>query len=364
MKSPKITLRTRFGRPSSRPKVRFVPSLFSLMFHVALLLSLTISYRGGAGGGIGRGPGEFTTIITRDDGVVVANPWGNRPDAQVEGPPNDVPPGDLVEGANAGNELLQTARAVTNAAPPAELLLPTADGFSTNGSRANLPTGVATADSQGGGGSAGGIRPAARGTRGYSDGVVGGGAPGGGFGAGFFGTRDAGMKVVFVVDASGSMNSYNAMQVAKKELMASLQSLDERQQFLIIFYDDAPHVLKLKNETKPTLALATDLNKTYARQQIAGVQPGAGTDHYPAVEMALKMNPEVIFFLTDAAEPAMHPADLEKVKRLNGGRARIHTIELGVGPELPEYTSNFLRRLAQQNGGTHRYHDVTKFKEP
>ncbi len=366
MKSPKITLRTRFARASSRPQARVVPSVLSLMFHAALVLSLAISFRGGAGGGFGRGPAEFTTVITRDDGVVMANPWGDRPDAQVEGAPNDVPPGDLTAGSTAGNEVLQTTSTVANEAPPAELLLPTSDGPSKNDSGTRLPTGVASGASlRGDGGvSKSGTRPPATGTRGVPDGTVGGGAPGGGFGAGFFGTRDAGMKVVFVVDASGSMTSYNAMQVAKSELMASLQSLDERQQFLIIYYDDKPHVVKLKNESKPTLAPATEINKTLARQQIAGIQPGAGTDHYPAVELALKMNPDVIFFLTDAAEPAMHPADLEKIKRLNNGRAHIHSIELGVGPELVEYTSNFLRRLAQQNGGTHRYHDVTKLRGP
>jgi uncharacterized protein with von Willebrand factor type A (vWA) domain len=200
------------------------------------------------------------------------------------------------------------------------------------------------------------------GLRGLPDGVVGGGKAGGGFGAGFFGASDEGMKVVFVIDASGSMTSYNAMQVAKAQLLASLQSLDERQQFLIIFYDDTPRFLKLREDAKPTLVSATEINKTLARQQIAGVQPGAGTDHYPAVEMALKQQPDIIFLLTDAAEPAMHAAELEKVKRINNGRTRIHSIELGVGPELAAFPSNFLHRLAQQNGGTHRYHDVTKFK--
>ena len=364
MSSSRAIPRRRFWRPRSRPKARLVPNLFSLVFHAVLVLSLAFTFRGGAGGGLGRGPAEFTTIITRDDGVVVANPWGDRPDAQVEGAPNDVPPGDLATGSTAGNELLQTTRNVTSEAPPAELLLPTAEGTSKNGSPANLPTGAAADFSQGGVGSKGGTRPPAMGTRGLPDGVVGGGKPGGGFGAGFFGTSDQGMKVVFVIDASGSMSANNAMQEAKLALMSSLQSLDERQQFLIIFYDDAPHVLKLKNEPTPTLAPATEINKTLAKQQIAGIQPGAGTDHFPAVEMALKMNPDVIFFLTDAAVPPMHPADLEKVKRLNNGHARIHSIELGVGPELAAYTSNFLHRLAQQNGGTHRYHDVTKFKGP
>lgn len=362
MNSPRTNSLKRFWRLKPRPQARLVPSLFSLLFHSALLISLAVSYRGGAGRGFGRGPGEFTTIVTRDDGVVIANPWGDRPDAQVEGAPNDVPPGDLAPGSTAGNELLQTTHTVTNEAPPAEVLLPTADGPSTSGSRANLPTGVSAAFPLGGVGSKGGTRPPATGTRGTPDGVVGGGAPGGGAGTGFFGTSDAGLKIVFVVDASGSMVSHNSMQVAKSELMRSLKSLDDRQQFLIIFYDDAPHIVKLKPESKAALAPATELNKTLATQQISGIQPGSGTNHFPALELALKTNPDVIFFLTDAAEPAMSAAELDKLKKMNGGHARIHSIEFGVGPELAEYTSNFLRRLPQQNGGTYRYLDVTKFK--
>ena len=364
MNVPRTNSLKRFWRLKPRPKVRLVPSLFSLLFHSALLISLAVSYRGRAGGGLGRGSSEFTTIVTRDDGVVMANPWGDRPDAQVEGAPNDVPPGDLDAGSTAGNDLLETTRTVTNEAPPAEVLLPTADGPSAGGSRANLPTGAAAASPLGGVGPTGGTRPPATGTRGTPDGVVGGGAPGGGSGAGFFGISDQGTKVVYVVDASGSMTSYNAMQVAKSELMASLQSLHERQQFLIIFYEDKPHFVKLNDELKPTLAYATELNKTLARQKISGIQPGSGTDHLPALELAMKLNPDVIFFLTDALDPPLWPRDLEKVKLANGGRMRIHSIEFGQGSEIPEANDqgNFLRRLARQNGGTYRFHDVTRFK--
>jgi Ca-activated chloride channel family protein len=153
------------------------------------------------------------------------------------------------------------------------------------------------------------------------------------------------------------------MQVAKMSLMTSLQALDEQQQFLIIFYDDKPKVVHLRNdETQPVMAFASDINKTLARQMISGIQPGAGTDHLPPLEMALRMKPDVIFFLTDALEPPLWPKDLEAIRKLNGGRVRIHSIEFGQGPELEVDSGNFLRKLAQQNGGTYRYHDVTRFK--
>jgi Ca-activated chloride channel family protein len=80
--------------------------------------------------------------------------------------------------------------------------------------------------------------------------------------------------------------------------------------------------------------------------------------------MALRMNPEVIFFLTDALEPPLWPKDLERIRTMNGGRVRIHSIEFGQGPELgvDANIGNFLRKLANQNGGSYRYHDVTRFK--
>ena len=178
------------------------------------------------------------------------------------------------------------------------------------------------------------------------------------------GTQDQGSKVIFVIDASGSMVSKNSMQVAKAALVSSLQALDAHQQFLVIFYDDKPTVLHLRDAHKPQLYAATEIHKTLAKQKIAGIQPGTGTQHVPALEMALKLRPDVIFFLTDAQEPPIYEGELVALKNLNNRTTRIHSIEFGVGPEVSDAASpkNFLRRLSRQNGGTYRYYDVTKFK--
>ncbi|MBM4074767.1 MAG: VWA domain-containing protein, partial [Planctomycetes bacterium] len=181
----------------------------------------------------------------------------------------------------------------------------------------------------------------------------------------FMGIKDQGIKVIFVIDASGSMTTGNAMQIAKNALIASLQSLEERQKFLIIFYDDKPRAIRLKDETEPRLMSATEINKTLARNKIAGIQPGSGTEHHSALSQALRMNPDVVYFLTDALEPPLWPKELEELRIKNGGgkRARIHSIEFGQGAEIPSKNDqgNFLRRLARENGGTYRYHDVSKF---
>ncbi len=65
----------------------------------------------------------------------------------------------------------------------------------------------------------------------------------------------------------------------------------------------------------------------------------------------------MIFWLTDADEPKLNRAELARINRLAAG-ITIHAIEFGSGPQ-PE-ADNFLVQIAQQNGGTHQYVDITK----
>lgn len=175
----------------------------------------------------------------------------------------------------------------------------------------------------------------------------------------FFNVRDKGTRFIYLLDSSGSMLSHNAIGVAKAELMASLQNLDSTQQFQIIFYNNLAIPMSQRG-SDDKLYWATDINRTIARQFIATVQPEGGTLHLPALVYALKYGPEVVFLLTDS-DTQLSPGELDELRRLNGGRTRIHCIEFGKGPALPGAAPNFLQKLAAQNGGVYRYRDVTKF---
>ncbi len=185
-----------------------------------------------------------------------------------------------------------------------------------------------------------------------AEGSGGAGAPG----TAFFGVKDHGSRVVFVIDCSASMMDSNAMASAKAALMAALQTLNEQQQFQIIFYNREPRLFQPFGPQKNGLLNATERNKSLARQYITQTEPDSGTDHIPAIKMGLKLVPEVMFFLTDAAEPQLTAGELAEIARLNQGHTRIHTIEFGKGNNLG--LENFLTKLARQNGGTYRYHNV------
>ncbi|ADG68823.1 von Willebrand factor type A [Planctopirus limnophila DSM 3776] len=248
--------------------------------------------------------------------------------------------------------------------PPVPLSLPKAGAAGLGSARGNLASEFSPTAGTGnsgtgltGTGTSGDLRDLIEGTGTRKPGTgLGAATPG----TSFMGIKDQGSRVVFVIDCSGSMTNYNAMRVAKTALVSSLQALDTGQQFQIIFYNDSPTFLKgTSRDGKASLWFATEINKTLATQQISAVQPDRGTQHLPALKLALKFSPEVIYFLTDADEPELTSIERKELIRLNQGRSRIHTIEFGQGPELK--TENFLKKVARENGGSYRYEDVTRF---
>ncbi|MBP87234.1 MAG: hypothetical protein CMJ64_11020 [Planctomycetaceae bacterium] len=177
-----------------------------------------------------------------------------------------------------------------------------------------------------------------------------------------FGAEGTGTKFVYVFDRSASMQGFQGrpMVAATSQLSSSLKDLDSVHQFQIVFYNDAPAVFNPDRPQPPSMLFASDENKRLAREFIERVSPVGGTRHLEAINLALGMRPDVVFFLTDAAEPQLTPRELAGIKRRNRSEATIHSIEFGSGPFRGG--DNFLVRLARQNGGKHVYVDVTKLK--
>lgn len=177
-----------------------------------------------------------------------------------------------------------------------------------------------------------------------------------------FGITDAGRRFVYVLDRSGSMSDYGAIRVAKAELMSSLERLDATQEFQVIFYSDVSLPLESR-DPRSDMFRGINTHRLEVRRQTDAIQPDGGTRHLVALTAALKLNPDVIFFLTDAAEPELTAAELAGIKQRNNGSSRIHCIEFGKGPDLHSARGgrNFLQKLAEQNDGQYQYRDVTRF---
>jgi hypothetical protein len=184
-----------------------------------------------------------------------------------------------------------------------------------------------------------------------------GGGHGRGIGPGteFFGAREQGRSFAYVIDCSGSMATRNALEVAKRELLASLSQLPPDAHFAVIFYNLRARVFADPSGQEGLVA-ATALNKTRVETQLKTVSAYGGTDHMLALRTALGLKPEVIFFLTDA-DQIMNNEVNEILAE--AGNSRIQAVEFGRGPDLGMQTP--LRRMATTTGGTYRYIDVSKF---
>jgi hypothetical protein len=175
-----------------------------------------------------------------------------------------------------------------------------------------------------------------------------------------FGVQGEGYKFAYVFDRSGSMggSGHSALAAAKAELKASLEDLSETHQFQIIFYNENPTIFPIAGHIG-RLVWGTPQNKRQALRFIDAITADGATRHEEALMAALKMGADVIFFLTDADQPELTPAQLDRIHRRNNGTT-IHTIEFGLGPQVDR--NNFLVKLARQNGGQHAYFDVSTLR--
>ncbi len=171
---------------------------------------------------------------------------------------------------------------------------------------------------------------------------IGGPSGGGGDAPSFFDIWDKGSRLAYVVDRSGSMRGLKIMAV-KEELARSIRSLDPGKEFYIVFYDDGP--LPMQPER---LLPATDANKQKALLWVQTVQTMGGTQPMEAMRIALGMNPDAIFLLSDGQ---FDTSVAEQIRAENrAGKVRIHTIAFhdASGEEV-------LRKIAEENGGVYHF---------
>lgn len=171
-----------------------------------------------------------------------------------------------------------------------------------------------------------------------------------------FGATGSGSKFLYVFDRSGSMAAYGGrpLAAAKRELIASLHDLNETSQFQILFYNERPSIFQMiPGQARMVWANRSGIDA--AERFVKAIAADGGTRHLEPLRMALSLQPDVVFFLTDADEPRLSDGELNMVRGWNSGSV-LHTIEFGTGPK--KRGENFLERLARENGGKHVYVDV------
>ncbi len=329
------------------PWMRFsIPSwLVSLVVHATLLivLMLTVQTRPrGVPGGLGRGE-----AFSMFDGTGAGRGDGSGGEYFDDDPSGGgsgtatlhIAPAEEALNAARGKGAGGAGEALFDDRPPVDALTALPKASSGGGGFGPLGEGIGGATGAGGFTSGSGSGSGAGG-RGRGGGPLGGRAR-----TSLYGIEADGYKFIYVFDRSGSMGGSGRntpLSSAKANLLASLESLGDTHQFQIIFYNEKPTMFALAGHPD-RLVFGNSANRATAAQFVRGIVADGGTRHEEALWMALKLQPDVIFFLTDADQPELSPAQLEKIHRTNNGRCSINTIEFGLGP--PIHNDNFLVRL-------------------
>jgi hypothetical protein len=171
-----------------------------------------------------------------------------------------------------------------------------------------------------------------------------------------FGAIGEGQRFMYVFDRSSSMSGA-AISAAKRELNQSLTHLGDIHQFGIVFYNHNQTTYGHTSGSGARMYFAKKENRVLAERFVSSISAQGATDHLPALKIALEARPDVVFFLTDADDPVLTAAELQKVKSLNAGTI-INTIQFGYGPK--QNFDNFLEQLSADSGGMYRYVDVTQ----
>jgi hypothetical protein len=166
-----------------------------------------------------------------------------------------------------------------------------------------------------------------------------------------FGVEGRGRKFLYLFDRSASMAGA-PLSAAKRQLVESMRSLGNGQQFHIVFFNTRTQAFDGDGGPNRN-AFATDRNKQLAANFVGGITADGGTDRMVALREAVACAPDVIFFLTDADDP-LSAGDLAEITQLNRrARAAICVIEFGRDSAPPE--DNFLMQLARGSGGRYGY---------
>ena len=160
-----------------------------------------------------------------------------------------------------------------------------------------------------------------------------------------FGTARAATDYVFVIDNSNSMTR-GRFETALYELMTAINSLTPKQNFFIIFYSDTAYAMM---HPKPVskLVAATPRNKQIVNVWLNTVPLCLKTNGKEAIELAFRLNPDVIYVLGDGAFTDRAGEHFAKRPR---GKTIVHCR----GMEVDANKAKQFEALAKAHGGNYK----------
>jgi hypothetical protein len=177
----------------------------------------------------------------------------------------------------------------------------------------------------------------------------------------FFGGGGNAKKLVFLIDASGSL--LDSLQFVIMELKKTINDLSEKQSFTVIFFQGdkivevPPAGLKKADaQTKQKVIEWIDLSSR-------NVKPEGRTDPVSALKQGLRYQPQLIFLLSDnITGRGKYEVDqrilLREIEKANTSRTKINTIQfIYPDPLLAAGMTPTMQLIAERTGGVYKFVD-------
>lgn len=159
----------------------------------------------------------------------------------------------------------------------------------------------------------------------------------------FFGVEAKASRIAYVVDASHSMQIDKKYRRARTELIYSIRKLDPSQSFVVIYFSKGMRGAFPSDGLSPANNDNFRELETWSRK----VNPRGGTNPWTALQKALAMDVDVVFFLTDGVIPA-------STTMIGPSASRSHTTIHTVGFKTRK-GELLLQQIAADSGGVYRF---------
>ncbi len=339
------------GAEVTRVLMNLLPWGISILLHVGvIMLSIFV---------------VWTTVGRAGDteeAVIPITSLSERPEFKLN---TKLPP---VETTRVGRGVTASSGFAGLVKPPPGMVVDVSPGGSGQGQGwgPGKGPGVGWGKAKGGGSGLIGIGGGAGGGGGSGSGTpyglrTGGGTPGGLFG---LKNRDQARRIVYVIDASGSL--IDTLPFVLEELRRSINGLTPAQQFDVFFFQNDRVIEVPPPGWKAGTPELRDKVNAWCNPKAGNIAPQGITNPVKAIREALRMNPQVVYLLSDnitgRGQYELSQATLlDEIKRANTANAKFNTIQF----LYPDLLTAFgmeptMKLIAQQTGGVYKFVDASE----
>jgi hypothetical protein len=159
----------------------------------------------------------------------------------------------------------------------------------------------------------------------------------------FFETETRARSVGYVVDCSSSMSGEKFQAVCLK-LAESILELKRNQKFFIVFFNDS--FFCMTGNAMPKLVPADAAHKRDVLRFLANAQASGGTNPEPALQCMTRIDPDVVYLLTDGE---FSPLGEATYRGLDDAGIVVHTLGFETAG-----TVSTLEEIARRTGGSYQ----------